>query len=335
MRFLDQVKIFVKSGNGGSGCIGFRREKFIEFGGPDGGDGGKGGDIVIRAVDGLNTLIDYRYQQHFKAEGGHDGMGKQRTGRGGKDGVLEVPVGTQIFADDKKTILADLEENGKQIVLLKGGAGGLGNMRFKSSSNQAPRHSTPGESGEEMWIWMQLKLMADVGLIGLPNAGKSTFLRSVTRAKPKVADYPFTTLYPQLGVVGMEYDEFVVADIPGFIEGAHDGVGLGIRFLGHVERCCILLHLIDAGQEDVVALYRTIRHEVRQYGAGLDEKEQLLGLNKCDLLTQEEILEKMMKLSSASGAQVMPLSCKTGKGVEAVLKALLEKVNTARGEGIV
>lgn len=334
MRFLDQVKIFVKSGNGGGGCVGFRREKFVEFGGPDGGDGGKGGDIVIRAVGGLNTLIDFRYQQHFKAEVGHNGMGRQRTGRGGKNLIIDVPIGTQIFADDKKTLLADMTEKGQELVLLKGGKGGLGNIRFKSSTNQAPRQSTPGESGEEMWIWMQLKLMADVGLVGLPNAGKSSFLRAVTRAKPKVADYPFTTLYPQLGVVGLGYDEFVIADIPGIIEGAHEGIGLGIRFLGHVERCCILLHLIDGSQEDVVNAYQTICHEMKAYGGGLDAKEQILGLNKCDLLTQEEILEKMNALSDVSGARVMPLSGKTGKGTESVLKELLEKVSIARREGI-
>lgn len=327
MRFLDQVKVFVKSGNGGGGCVSFRREKFVEFGGPDGGDGGRGGDIILRAVEGLNTLIDYRYQQHFKGESGHNGAGRKKTGRSGKDRVLDVPIGTQVFADDKKTLLADLERDGQEVVLLTGGMGGKGNTHFKSSTQQAPRKATTGEPGEELWVWLQLKLIADVGLIGLPNAGKSTFLRSVTGAKPKVADYPFTTLHPQLGVVCMGYDEFVIADIPGLIEGAHTGVGLGTRFLGHVERCEVLLHLIDGTSEDVVADYQTIRHEIREYAAGLESKKSIIALNKCDVLTQEEIMEKMMALADESGEKIMPLSGKTRKGTEQILNILLEIVS--------
>ena len=332
MKFLDQAKIFVKSGSGGGGCVSFRREKYIEFGGPDGGDGGRGGDILIRAVDGLNTLIDYRYQQHFKAESGHSGLGRRKTGRSGKDLTLDVPVGTQVFADDKVTLLADLETAGQEIVLLKGGGGGKGNTHFKSSTQQAPRTAIPGESGQELWIWLQLKLIADVGLVGLPNAGKSTFLRAVTSAKPKVADYPFTTLHPQLGVVRMGYNEFVIADIPGLIEGAHTGVGLGTRFLGHVERCRVLLHLISGTSEDVVKDYQTIRNELREYAAGLEHKDEIIGLNKCDLLTQEEIVDKMMQLGTISGAKIFPLSAKIQKGTEPILKALLAKVNNTPDE---
>jgi len=324
MKFLDQVKVFVRSGNGGSGCVSFRREKFIEFGGPDGGDGGKGGDVILVATSGLNTLIDYRYQQHFKAEGGQGGLGRHKSGRCGKDFVLEVPIGTQVFADDKITLLADLQEEGQKVILLKGGLGGKGNAHFKSSIQRAPRKSTPGETGQELWIWLQLKLIADVGLVGLPNAGKSTFLRTVTSAKPKVADYPFTTLHPQLGVVRIGYDEFILADIPGLIEGASEGIGLGTRFLGHVERCKVLLHLISGSSEDVVQDYQVIRNELRQYDAGLEHKIEIIGLNKCDLLSQEEIMDKMMQLSAVSGAKILPLSAKTGKGTEPILKLLLQ-----------
>lgn len=333
MKFLDQVKIYLKSGNGGGGCVSFRREKFIEFGGPDGGNGGKGGDIIFKAVSGLNTLIDYRYQQHFKAEQGHNGLGKNKTGRGGKDLILEVPVGTQILADDRKTVLADLEHDGQEICLLKGGIGGKGNAHYKSSTQQAPRRASPGTDGGELWVWLQLKLIADVGLIGLPNAGKSTFLRSVTSAKPKVADYPFTTLHPQLGVVRVGYDEFIMADIPGLIEGAHIGVGLGTRFLGHVERCHLLLHLVSGTNEDVVAAYTTVRKEIKAYAAGLEKKEEVIALNKCDLLTQEEIMDKMMQLSEYSGMKVLPVSAKTHKGTDAILKLLLEKLKKPKENG--
>lgn len=327
MQFLDEAKIFLKSGDGGSGCVSFRREKFIEFGGPDGGDGGRGGDIIFKTASNLNTLIDFRYKQHFKAEVGQSGAGRQRTGRSGKSLVLEVPVGTQIYADDKKTLLLDLDQPDTETVFLKGGDGGKGNIHFKSSVQQAPRRSTPGGSGENAWIWLRLKLLADVGIIGLPNAGKSTFLRVVTRAKPKVADYPFTTLYPQLGVAGVDYTEFVIADIPGLIEGAHQGVGLGTRFLGHIERCRVLLHLIDATSDDIEKDYHTIRHEISSYGCGLEEKQEIIGLNKCDLLSQEEVMEKMMHLSKLSGQQILPLSGKTGKGRDTILKHILEHIS--------
>jgi GTP-binding protein len=292
MKFLDQAKVFVKAGDGGSGCVAFRREKYIEFGGPDGGDGGKGGDVIIEAVPNLNTLIDYRYQQHFKAERGHNGMGANRTGRSGHDLLMKVPAGTQVIADDKETVLFDLKEAGDRVVLASGGRGGVGNARFKSSTNRSPRQSTEGEVGDELWVWLQLKLIADVGLIGMPNAGKSTFLRAVSRARPKVADYPFTTLHPQLGVVSVHDQEYVIADIPGLIEGAHQGTGLGTRFLGHVERCMVLLHLVDGTAEDPVQNYRTVCQELKEYGATLMQKPMVVGLNKCDALTQEEIVEK-------------------------------------------
>jgi GTP-binding protein len=324
MKFLDEAKIFLKSGHGGDGCVSFRREKFIEFGGPDGGDGGRGGDIILKTVSSLNTLIDFRYKQHFKAEPGHNGAGRQRTGRSGNPLIIEVPIGTQIYADDKKTLLLDLDKPEMKVIFLKGGEGGKGNIHFKSSVQQAPRRSTPGGRGQDAWVWLRLKLLADVGIIGLPNAGKSTFLRAVTRAKPKVADYPFTTLHPQLGVVGIDYNEFVIADIPGLIEGAHQGVGLGTRFLGHIERCRVLLHLIDATSDNIEKDYQTIRHEISSYGYGLEKKPEVIGLNKCDLLSQEDILKKMMAFSQNSGQKVIPLSGKTGKGREAILKKLLE-----------
>ena len=327
MQFLDEAKVYVQSGAGGDGCVSFRREKFIEFGGPDGGDGGRGGDIIFKTVQGLNTLIDFRYQQHFKAERGQNGAGRQRTGRSGKDLILEVPIGTQIIADDKKTLLLDLDKPDMEVVLLKGGHGGKGNIHFKSSVQQAPRRATSGEVFQSMWVWLRLKLIADVGIIGLPNAGKSTFLRTVSGAKPKVADYPFTTLHPQLGVVRMNYDEFVIADIPGLIEGAHQGVGLGTRFLGHIERCRVLLHVIDASAEDVVQSYQTIRHEISSYGFDLEKKEEIIVLNKVDLLSQPEVLNKIKELAEHTSAEILPLSTKTNKGVEAVLKKLLEYKN--------
>jgi GTP-binding protein len=300
MKFLDEAKIFVKSGDGGAGCVAFHREKFVEFGGPDGGDGGKGGSIIVEAFPNLNTLIDFRYQQHFKARRGHHGEGSNRSGAKSDDIVLRVPVGTQIFDEDKETLLFDLTEPHQRIVLCKGGDGGFGNAHFKSSTNQAPRHSTPGWPGEERWIWLRLKLIADAGLVGLPNAGKSTLLAAVTRAKPKIADYPFTTLHPQLGVVYVDEKEFVLADIPGLIEGASDGAGLGTRFLGHVERCGVLIHLVDGTQEDVAAAYKTIRAELKAYSPVLAAKPEILCLNKCDALSEEEIAEKSKALIKAA-----------------------------------
>ncbi len=330
MKFLDQAKVYLRSGDGGAGCVSFRREKFIEFSGPDGGDGGRGGDIVIEAVDGLNTLIDYRYQQHFKAQRGHHGSGRNRTGGHGDDIVLRVPVGTQILDDDQETVLADMTVAGQRTVLLKGGDGGHGNQHFKSSTNRAPRQSGPGWPGEERWVWLRLKLIADAGLVGLPNAGKSTLLSVVSRARPKIADYPFTTLAPHLGVVLLAEHEFVMADIPGLIEGAHEGHGLGDRFLGHVERTRVLLHLVDGTQEDVVAAYRVVRAELDAYGHGLVEKTELIGLNKCDALSPGEIAEKAAALAEAAGQPVMTLSGATRQGVEPVLFALIERIRSAR-----
>lgn len=321
MRFLDEAKIFLKSGDGGAGCISFRREKFIEFGGPDGGDGGRGGDIVIEAVEG-NTLIDYRYQQHFKAKGGDHGRGRHQTGASGKPLTLKVPVGTQLLYNDRKTVLLDLTEVGQRSILLKGGQGGRGNTHFKSSTNQAPRRADPGMPGEEMWVWLRLKLIADVGLVGLPNAGKSTFLSACTRAKPKIADYPFTTLIPQLGVVYLDDREFILADIPGLIKGAHEGIGLGHRFLGHVERCRGLLHLIDSTQEDVVGAYETIRHELSAYDATLASKPEVIGLNKCDALSEEQQHQKQHALEARAQQPVFLLSGVTGEGVKALLRGL-------------
>ncbi len=330
MKFLDQAKVYLRSGDGGAGSCSFRREKFIEFGGPDGGNGGRGGDIVVEAVAGLNTLIDYRYQQHFKAGKGGHGMGRDRTGAGGPDLALRVPVGTQILDDDRETVLADLTTAGQRVVLLKGGDGGFGNAHYKSSTNRAPRQVTPGWPGEERWVWLRLKLIADAGLVGLPNAGKSTFLAACSRARPKIADYPFTTLSPNLGVVLLGGDEFVMADIPGLIEGAHEGHGLGDRFLGHIERTRVLLHLIDGTAEDVVAAYQVVRDELDAYGQGLTEKPELVGLNKCDALDDEEIAAKAQALSEAVGRPVMTLSGVSGQGVESVLYALLARIRAAR-----
>ncbi|MBS0271822.1 MAG: GTPase ObgE [Proteobacteria bacterium] len=326
MKFLDEAKIFLKSGDGGSGCVAFRREKFIEFGGPDGGNGGRGGDIVFEAVSNLNTLIDFRYHQHFKAAKGSDGMGSSRTGAAGKELLIKVPVGTQILAEDKETLLADFTQEGQRLVFLKGGDGGFGNEHFKSSTNRAPRKSIPGWPGEEMWVWLRLKLIADVGLVGLPNAGKSTFLSIVSRAKPKIADYPFTTLVPNLGVVYVHEKEFVMADVPGLIEGAHEGVGLGTRFLGHVERCKAILHLIDGTLEDVVEAYQTVRHELECYGQGLAEKPQIIALNKCDALTKEAIVDKCKVLKKVSGSEVLTLSSISRQGVPQVLETLLKYI---------
>ncbi|EJW21285.1 hypothetical protein IMCC14465_10810 [alpha proteobacterium IMCC14465] len=327
MKFLDQAKVFIRSGDGGAGCISFRREKYVEFGGPDGGDGGSGGNVIVRCVDGLNTLIDYRYQQHFKAGTGTHGMGKNRTGSDGADKILKVPVGTQIFAEDNQTLIADLTEIGDEIVLAEGGNGGFGNARFKGPVNQSPRHANPGLPGREAWIWLRMKLIADAGLVGLPNAGKSTFLASVSRAKPKIADYPFTTLHPNLGVVAVKGHEVVIADIPGLIEGASAGAGLGHRFLGHVERCEILLHLVDASQDDVVGDWQTIRGEIAAYENGLADKEEILALNKCDLIDDETLQEKQSALSKASGKDVQLISGATGDGVQQVLSDILEHVS--------
>ena len=332
MKFLDQAKIYLRSGNGGNGCVSFRREKFIEFGGPDGGDGGRGGDVLAIAVEGLNTLIDFRYHQHIKAASGKGGAGKNMTGASGKPAVLELPVGTQIFAEDNETLIADLTHVGQQEVLLHGGRGGHGNTFYKSSTNRAPRRADSGETGEEMWVWLRLKLLADAGLVGLPNAGKSTFLSAVSRAKPKIADYPFTTLHPQLGVVYVDGDEFVLADIPGLIEGAHEGHGLGDRFLGHIERCGVLLHLVDGTQDDVVGAYRTIRGELEAYGAGLHEKTEILALNKCDALSAEEVERRSNALRTESGRDVIPLSGVSALGVQEALRRLLGVIRKDRLE---
>src|SRR5579875_2697665 len=289
MKFLDQCKVYIRSGNGGAGSVSFRREKYIEYGGPDGGDGGRGGDVWIEAVEGLNTLIDYRYQQHFKAKTGMHGMGRQMNGPAGEDVVLKVPVGTQVLEEDGETLIVDLDHPGMRVRLAKGGNGGFGNIHFKGPINQAPRFAMPGQAGQERWIWLRLKLIADAGLVGLPNAGKSTFLAAVSAARPKIADYPFTTLTPNLGVVDLSANErFVIADIPGLIEGASEGAGLGTRFLGHVERCKVLIHLVDGTQEDVAEAYRQIRHELETYGEGLAEKPELLVLNKSDAMTPRE-----------------------------------------------
>lgn len=330
MKFLDEAKVFVKSGDGGAGCVSFRREKFIPEGGPDGGDGGRGGSVIVRTASGLNTLIDFRYQQHFKAKRGQHGMGKQRYGKGAEDLILTVPVGTQIFAEDKLTLIADLDKLDEEFLLCKGGRGGLGNLHFKSSTNQAPRQSTPGEAGEEKWVWLRLKLLSDAGLIGLPNAGKSTFLAAVTAAKPKIADYPFTTLTPQLGVVRRGEVEFVLADIPGLIEGASEGKGLGLRFLGHIERCGVLLHLVDATAEDVAAHYRTVRAELAAYDAELAAKGELVALNKCDAVTKAELTKKKKALEKACGQPVFTLSAAGRTGLDDVLVAMQQAITAAR-----
>jgi len=330
MKFLDQAKVYIRSGNGGAGCVGFRREKFIEFGGPDGGDGGKGGDVIAECVDGLNTLIDYRYAQHFKAETGHHGMGGQRTGANGKDIVLRLPRGTQIFDEDNKTLLVDLTHVGQREVLACGGDGGFGNLHYKSSTNRAPRRADKGWPGEERWIWLRLKLIADIGLVGLPNAGKSTFLAATSNARPKIADYPFTTLHPGLGVVKASGREFVMADIPGLIEGAHGGAGLGTRFLGHVERCRALLHLVDGTEQNVAAAYRTVRAELRAYGGNLARKKEVVALNKVDAMTREEIEDKRAALAKASRKTVHLVSGVSGKGVQALLVGLMKLVDRQR-----
>jgi len=330
MKFLDQAKIYVKSGAGGRGCVSFHRAKYVEFGGPDGGNGGKGGDVIFEAAANLNTLIDYRYQQHQAAGNGRGGAGRDRTGAGGNDLVLKVPVGTQILAEDKETVLADLAEKGQRIVLLKGGDGGFGNAHYKSSTNQAPRHFTPGYPGEETTLWLRLKLIADAGLVGLPNAGKSTFLAACSQARPKIADYPFTTLSPNLGVVRIgdkrDGSSFVLADIPGLIEGAHEGHGLGDRFLGHVERCRVLLHLIDGTEEDVVKNYKVVRKELKSYGQGLSRKAEIIALNKCDALDAKEAKRKVAALRKASKKPVYPISAVSLVGVKDILYLIAKKI---------
>jgi GTPase len=339
MKFLDQAKVYVRAGDGGAGCVSFRREKFIEFGGPNGGDGGRGGDVIIECVSGLNTLIDYRYQQHFKARPGMHGMGKDRHGAKGDDVILKVPEGTQVLDEDGETVIADLTEVGQRITLLRGGNGGFGNAYFTTSTNRAPKHANPGLEGSERWIWLHLKLIADAGLVGLPNAGKSTFLSRVSAAKPKIADYPFTTLHPNLGVVRVDDQECVIADIPGLIEGASEGLGLGDKFLAHVERCGVLLHLIDGLNEDVVTAYATIRHELEAYsaplGADLDTKTEIVALNKIDALSEEERLERVQQLQDylqekGDDRTVYALSTATGEGLNDTLRAVLRAIHEYR-----
>jgi len=330
MKFLDEAKIYIRSGDGGKGCVSFRREKFIEFGGPNGGDGGRGGDVLVEAVDGLNTLIDYRYQQHFKARNGAAGMGKDRHGADGADVVLKVPGGTQVYEEDGATLLADLISVGQRAVLARGGNGGFGNAHFKTSTNRAPRRANPGQPGEERTIRLRLKLIADAGIVGLPNAGKSTFLAAVSAAKPKIADYPFTTLNPQLGVVEIDGREFVIADIPGLIEGAHAGAGLGDRFLGHVERCRALLHLVDGTSEHAGDAYRLVRAELNAYGAGLSDKPEIVALNKADVLTPQQIKEQTLRLQRAAKRAPLIISAATGEGVTQVLRALANVIDAAR-----
>jgi len=337
MKFLDEAKVYIKSGDGGGGSISFRREKFIEFGGPDGGDGGRGGDVWAEAVNGLNTLIDFRYQQHFKAQIGTHGMGRNRTGANGGDVTLKVPVGTQIFEEDRETLICDLTEEGQRFRIAAGGNGGFGNAHFKSSTNQAPDWANPGLPGEEKTIWMRLKLIADAGLVGLPNAGKSTFLASVTRARPKIANYPFTTLHPNLGVATVDGQEFILADIPGLIEGAHEGVGIGDRFLGHVERTRVLLHLVSAQEEKVGKAYKTVRHELEAYGNELEDKMEIVALSQIDVLDDATLKKKIKELAKACGRDPFPISAATGKGMTEVLRALREVIaeaNAGSGEKI-
>ena len=332
MKFLDQAKVYIRSGDGGAGAVSFRHEKFLEFGGPDGGDGGRGGDVWAVAVDSLNTLIDYRYQQHFKAKTGTHGMGRNMTGAKGADVVLRVPVGTQIFEEDNETLICDLTEAGQKFCLAKGGNGGFGNLHFTTSTNRAPRRANPGLEGIERTIWLRLKLIADCGLVGLPNAGKSTFLASVTAAKPKIADYPFTTLHPHLGVVRIDGREFVLADIPGLIEGAHEGVGIGDRFLGHVERCQVLLHLVSAQEEDVAKAYQIIRDELEAYGHELSEKPEIIALSQIDILDEEKKQEKQKQLEQISGEKIHLLSAVTHAGIETTLRSISRNIDESRKE---
>ncbi|WP_029604436.1 GTPase ObgE [Kozakia baliensis] len=331
MKFLDQAKIYVRSGDGGDGVVAFRREKYIEFGGPDGGNGGRGGDVIFRAVPNLNTLIDFRYTQHFRARKGGNGAGSDRTGAKSENIVIDVPIGTQIFDDDRETLLADLDAAGKEVLLCKGGDGGFGNANYKTSTNRAPRRADKGWPGEERWVWLRLKLIADVGLVGLPNAGKSTLLSVCSRAKPKIADYPFTTLHPQLGVVRLSVtEEFVIADIPGLIEGASEGAGLGDRFLGHVERCAMLIHLLDGTESSIVKNWRMIRHELAAYDENLAQKPEIIVLNKCDSLTPTQISAKKRALAKASGAPVFTLSAVSGAGLPELLRYVQDRVTETR-----
>ena len=330
MKFLDEAKIYVKAGDGGAGCMSFRREKYVDKGGPNGGDGGRGGDIIFETSDSLNTLIDYRYAQHFKGGKGGHGMGSDRTGATGRSVVLRVPAGTQVLDDDKETVLLDLTEPGQRVVFLRGGDGGFGNAHFKSATNRAPRQTTPGWPGEERWLWLRLKLIADAGIVGLPNAVKSTFLAATSAAKPKIADYPFTTLAPNLGVISTGDDEFVMADIPGLIEGAHEGKGLGDRFLGHVERTKVLLHLVDGTGEDPLADFKTVRKEMKEYGGGLDKKPYIVGLNKIDAMDPADVKKLVSALKRSSKATVMPLSAATKTGTRDVVSALHEIILEAK-----
>lgn len=333
MKFLDEAKVYIRSGDGGAGAVSFRREKFIEFGGPDGGDGGRGGDVWVEAVNGLNTLIDFRYQQHFKAQIGTHGMGRNRTGANGGSVTLKVPVGTQIFEEDNETLICDMTVEGQKFRIAKGGNGGFGNAYFKSSTNQAPDWANPGLEGEEKTIWLRLKLIADAGLVGMPNAGKSTFLATCTRARPKIANYPFTTLHPNLGVATIDGREFVLADIPGLIEGAHEGVGIGDRFLGHVERTRVLLHLVSAQEEKVGKAYKTVKHELEAYGAGLTDKPEIVALSQIDVLEEKEIKKKAKELEKACGKPIYLISAATNKGMTEVLRALRDVIVEASPPG--
>ena len=332
MKFLDLAKVYIRSGGGGAGCVSFRREKFIEFGGPDGGDGGHGGSVWAEAVEGLNTLIDYRYQQHFFAKSGQPGMGNQKTGRSGDDIVLKVPLGTEILDEDEETVLADLTEPGQRVCLARGGNGGWGNLQFKSSTNRAPNRANPGQEGVERTIWLRLKLIADAGLLGLPNAGKSTFLAAVSNARPKIADYPFTTLVPNLGVVGIDGKEFVMADIPGLIEGASEGRGLGIQFLAHVERCKVVLHLVDGTSSTITKDYRTIVTEIEAYSDVLGDKPRIVALNKTDAMEPKQISDRRRALEKAVGGPVHVISGVSGKGLQDVLRALMAEIEKANAK---
>lgn len=327
MKFLDQAKIHIESGNGGNGCVSFRREKYVEFGGPNGGNGGKGGNVIIKCVDGLNTLIDYRYRQHFKAKNGSPGMGSDKTGRSGEDTIIEVPRGTLILEEDNEEVIADIIDKDQSLTILKGGNGGFGNAHFKNSENQTPRTANNGENGQEKWIWLRLKLIADIGLIGLPNAGKSTLISTVSEAKPKIADYPFTTLNPVLGIAKYNNNELVIADIPGLIEGAHEGKGLGDRFLGHIERCNLLLHLIDANDSDVINSWKTVRNEISAYSKELDEKKEIIVLSKSDSIDEKKLDEKLNILKDYTYKDVFKISSVTGKGITSILRILHDNIS--------
>ena len=327
MKFLDQAKIHIQSGNGGNGCVSFRREKYVEFGGPNGGNGGKGGNVIIKCVDGLNTLIDYRYRQHFKAKNGSPGMGSDKTGRSGEDTIIEVPRGTLILEEDNEEVIADIIDKDQSLTILKGGNGGFGNAHFKNSENQTPRTANNGENGQEKWIWLRLKLIADIGLIGLPNAGKSTLISTVSEAKPKIADYPFTTLNPVLGIAKYNNNELVIADIPGLIEGAHEGKGLGDRFLGHIERCNLLLHLIDANDSDVINSWKTVRNEISAYSKELDEKKEIIVLSKSDSIDETKLDEKLSILKDYTYKDVFKISSVTGKGITSILRILHDNIS--------